>query len=63
MEILSRIGRGERIDHFETIRLAKDGRELNVSITVSPIKDGSDMWLALRRWRETSWIRKKRRQL
>ncbi|MGA8657556.1 MAG: PAS domain S-box protein [Chthoniobacterales bacterium] len=39
IEILSRIRRGERFDHFETIRLAKDGRQLNVSITVSPIKD------------------------
>jgi PAS domain S-box-containing protein len=38
-KILSRIRRGERFDHFETIRLAKDGRRLNVSITVSPIKD------------------------
>jgi PAS domain S-box-containing protein len=40
-EILSRIRRGERVDHFETIRLAKDGRQLNVSVTVSPIKDSS----------------------
>jgi PAS domain S-box-containing protein len=39
LEILSRIRRGERFDHFETVRLAKDGRPLNVSITVSPIKD------------------------
>ena len=38
-EILARIRRGERFDHFETIRLAKDGRQLNVSIAVSPIKD------------------------
>jgi PAS domain S-box-containing protein len=38
-EILSRIRCGERLDHFETIRLAKDGRQLNVSITVSPIRD------------------------
>jgi PAS domain S-box-containing protein len=38
-EILSRVRRGERFGHFETIRLAKDGRKLNVSITVSPIKD------------------------
>jgi PAS domain S-box-containing protein len=38
-EILSRIRRGERLDHFETIRLAKDGRQINVSVTVSPIKD------------------------
>jgi PAS domain S-box-containing protein len=40
-EILSRIRRGERLDHFETIRVAKDGRRLNVSITVSPIKDST----------------------
>jgi PAS domain S-box-containing protein len=41
LEILSRIRRGERFDHFETLRLAKDGRQLNVSITVSPIKDST----------------------
>ncbi len=40
-EILSRIRRGERYDHFETLRLTKDGRQLNVSITVSPIKDSA----------------------
>jgi PAS domain S-box-containing protein len=40
-EILSRIRRGERFSHFETIRLAKDGRHLDVSITVSPIKDST----------------------
>jgi PAS domain S-box-containing protein len=38
-EILSRIRSGERLEHFETVRVAKDGKELNVSITVSPIKD------------------------
>ena len=38
-EILARIRRSERVDHFETVRLAKDGRELSVSVTVSPIKD------------------------
>ncbi len=35
--ILERIKRGERIDHFETIRRRKDGSELNVSLTISPI--------------------------
>ena len=40
-EILSRIRCGERVDHFETIRLAKDGRQLNISVTVSPIKDSA----------------------
>jgi PAS domain S-box-containing protein len=38
-EILSRIRRGERYNHFDTIRLTKDGRRLHVSLTVSPIKD------------------------
>jgi PAS domain S-box-containing protein len=37
--ILSRIRAGERIDHFETIRLRKDGTLVEVSLTVSPIKD------------------------
>jgi PAS domain S-box-containing protein len=41
LEILSRIRRGERFDHFETIRLAKGGRHINLSITVSPIKDST----------------------
>jgi two-component system sensor histidine kinase/response regulator len=37
--ILSRIRRGDRVDNFESIRRASDGREINCSITVSPIKD------------------------
>jgi len=39
--ILERLRRGERIDHYETIRVAKDGRRLHVSLTVSPIHDAS----------------------
>jgi PAS domain S-box-containing protein len=38
-EVLARLGRGERIDHFETIREAKDGRRIDVSLTVSPIRN------------------------
>jgi len=37
--IIAKIKAGDRIDHFETIRLAKDGRRLQVSLTVSPIRD------------------------
>jgi len=37
--ILERIGRGERIEHFETFRRRKDGTMLNVSLTISPIKN------------------------
>jgi len=39
--ILQRIRRGERVDHFETVRRAKDGRRINVSLTVSPIVNAS----------------------
>ena len=39
--ILERLRRGERIDHYETIRRRKDGALINVSLTVSPIKDGT----------------------
>ena len=38
-EILRKIRRGERIDHFETVRKRKDGTLIPVSLTVSPIKD------------------------
>ncbi len=38
-EILARIRRGERIHHFETVRRRRDGGLVNVSLTVSPIKD------------------------
>jgi PAS domain S-box-containing protein len=37
--ILERIKRGERIDHYETVRKAKDGRLVSISLTVSPIHD------------------------
>ena len=40
-EILARIRAGQRMDHFETVRVAKDGRELYVSVTISPIMDSS----------------------
>jgi PAS domain S-box-containing protein len=37
--IMQRLRRGEVIDHYETVRVAKDGRRLNVSLTISPIRD------------------------
>ena len=41
-EILKRLQRGERVDHFETMRLRKDGALRNVSLTISPLRDQSD---------------------
>ena len=40
-EILRRLARGERFDHFETVRRRKDGTVFDVSLTISPICDGA----------------------
>lgn len=37
--ILARLRRGERVAHYETIRVAKDGRRLTISLTSSPVRD------------------------
>ncbi len=39
VKILERLKRGERVEHFETVRLAKDGTRLDLSLTISPVKD------------------------
>jgi PAS domain S-box-containing protein len=38
-DILARIARGERVNNFETVRIRKDGRGVDVSVTISPMKD------------------------
>jgi PAS domain S-box-containing protein len=38
-KILSRLRRGERVDHFQTIRKRKDGSLLDISLTISPVRD------------------------
>jgi PAS domain S-box-containing protein len=38
LAILNRIRRGESVDHYETMRVRKDGRLLNISLTISPIR-------------------------
>jgi PAS domain S-box-containing protein len=40
-DILARLQRGERIEHYETVRVAKDGRRIDISLTVSPLRDRS----------------------
>jgi PAS domain S-box-containing protein len=38
-DILARITRGERVDHFDTVRVRKDRKNIDVSVMISPIKD------------------------
>ena len=42
-EILERIRTGERIEHFETVRVRKDGTQIDVSLTISPIVRGGSV--------------------
>ncbi len=39
--ILERLRRGEAIEHYETVRVAKDGRRLDISLTISPIRNSA----------------------
>src|SRR6202030_3996761 len=39
--ILARMRRGERVEHFETVRRHKDGSLVEVSVSISPIRDAS----------------------
>jgi PAS domain S-box-containing protein len=39
--ILARLSRGERIDHFDTVRLRKDGAKLDISLSISPVRDAT----------------------
>ncbi len=41
--IIEKIRKGEKVDHFETIRVKKNGTRINVSLTVSPIKNKKDV--------------------
>src|SRR5207302_5259992 len=39
--VLARVRRGERVEHFETVRVTKDGRLVDVSLTVCPVRDST----------------------
>jgi len=40
-EILDKVGRAEKVDHYETVRRRKDGTLIEVSLTISPIRNGN----------------------
>jgi PAS domain S-box-containing protein len=40
-EILRRLSRGERVEHFDTVRVHKDGHQIHVSVTSSPVRDSA----------------------
>jgi PAS domain S-box-containing protein len=42
-QIIERVKQGEHVTHFETVRRRKDGKEINIALTVSPIEDGAGM--------------------
>ena len=46
-QILTRMRRGERVDHLETQRVTKDGRLIDISATISPIKDANGTVIAV----------------
>jgi PAS domain S-box-containing protein len=41
-KILKRLREGHRVDHFETVRVTKDGRLIDISVTISPIRDSNN---------------------
>jgi PAS domain S-box-containing protein len=40
--IIDRIRRGERVEHFETVRVRKDGNTVDIALTISPVRDAGD---------------------
>src|SRR5919198_730695 len=38
-DVLARIRKGQSVDHFDTVRVTKEGQRIDVSLTVSPVKD------------------------
>lgn len=44
--ILDRLRRGERIEHYQTVRVAKDGRRIDISVTISPVRDAQGRVIA-----------------
>ncbi len=63
-EILRRLRRGEKVDHFETVRLTKDQRLVDVSVTISPIRDADgNVMGASKIARDITWKKKAEQEL
>jgi PAS domain S-box-containing protein len=62
--ILARVRSGERVDHFETVRLSRDGRRIPVSLTFSPVRDESGRIIGISKIaRDLSALQKANREL
>jgi len=46
-QIVARVKQGEHVTHFETVRRRKDGKEIHIALTISPIEDGAGMTIGL----------------
>ena len=62
-KILARLKRGERIDHFETKRITKDGRLLDISLSISPIKNSKGIIIGASKIAHDITAQKKAEQL
>jgi PAS domain S-box-containing protein len=62
-KILARLKRGERIDHFETKRITKDGRLLDISLSISPIKNSKGIIIGASKIARDITAQKKAEQL
>ena len=60
-DILARVARGEQVAHLETTRIRKDGKAIDVSVTISPMRDvrsaGERTSTVSIRWRSVAWRR------
>ena len=64
LELLARVGAGRRVEHFETIRVAKDGRRIPVSLTVSPVRDADGRIIGISKIaRDLSELQRSNREL
>ena len=58
-EVIAKIQSGETVSHFETVRRAKDGRLLDISLTVSPIRDAAGQVIGASKVARDITVRKK----